>query len=210
MRFRIAVSAGLAAVIVLSVFTMIKYDSRVAAEGAEIDEFISTGIVPAIAEFSVQQDLITGMNNSQQDDPSDFVMSEPADVGSAIAAQVIEPELEAIYVYPDGSIAPTPSDLLSGSSGEIDYDFDDWDDDYDDDHERHRDDDHDDWDEDHDDERDHDDDDDRDFFVGKLAGGLFSDRDHDDDHSDSDDDDHERDHHDDDDHHQHDDDHDDD
>jgi hypothetical protein len=198
-RFRIAISAGLAAVIVLSVFTMIKFDSRVAAEEAEIDDLISTGVVPTVADFSVKQDLITGIDNSQQGETGDFVMSESAeDVESAIAAQVVEPELEPVYVYPDGSIAPAPSDLLSGSSGEIDYEFDDWDDD----HERHEDD-HDDWDDDHEEEWD---DDDRDFIVGNLIGRLFSERDHDDDdddddhdrdHDDDDDDDHDRDHDDD-------------
>jgi hypothetical protein len=160
-RFRIAISAGLAAVIVLSVFTMIKFDSRVSADGTEID------------------DLITGLDNSQQDEPNDFVMTEDERTGSATTAQVVEPQLEPIYVYPDGSIAPAPTDSLLGSSGEVDFDSDDWDDD------------HDDWDDDHDEEWEHEcDDDDSGFFVEKLAGGLFSDRD------DDDDDDHDDDHHD--------------
>ncbi len=183
MRFRIAISAGLAAVIVLSVFTMIKFDSRVSADGTEIDELISTGLAPAVAEFSVQQDLITGLDNSQQDEPNDFVMTEDERTGSATTAQVVEPQLEPIYVYPDGSIAPAPSDSLLGSSGEVDFDSDDWDDD------------HDDWDDDHDEEWEHEgDDDDSGFFLEKLAGGLFSDRDDDDDH---DDDHHDREHDDD-------------
>ena len=192
MRFRIAISAGLAAVIVLSVFTMIRLDSRVVADGSEIDELISTGAVPAVAEFSVQQDLITGVDNSEQDESNDLVMTEPAGTGSATAAQAVEPQLEPIYVYPDGSIAPAPSDLLSGSSGAAGYEYEDWDDDhdeYDDDHDDWDDhDDHDDWDDDHDEEWEHDDDD-RGFFLGKLAGGLFSERDNDDDDHDRDNDD---------------------
>jgi hypothetical protein len=157
MNLRIAASAGLAAVVVLSVFTMTRVDSDVSADGAESNEYYSPAAVAQMEPSAFTQASILGGGQSA------------AALNSGLAESG-DPQLEPIYVYPDGSIAPAPSSESGYQSEE-----------YDDDHYEY-DDDHDEYDEGHEYEGDHDDDE---FFLAKLAGRLFSDDD--DDHGDYDD-----------------------
>ncbi len=179
MRFRLAISTGLAAAVVLAVFFMVRYDSIVEADGT------------AIAQQAINLSESDSSPGQSTTNSTSAVISDPTDemtTGTDFSQTTdqalqshLQPELEPIYVYPDGSLAPPPSDLPIDSFETSEYES------YDDDHNER----------DHDDDRyesDHDDDDElyRLLSPERLAQRLFGD--HDDDH---DDDDHHEDHDDD-------------
>jgi len=146
MNLRIAASAGLATVVVLSVFTMTRVDSDVSADGAEGKEYYSPAAVAQLDQSAFTQDSVLGDGQSA------------ASLNSGLAGSG-DPQLEPIYVYPDGSIAPAPSSETGYQSEEYDDDHYEYDDDYDEDHEY---------------EGEHDEDE---FFLAKFVGQLFSDED---------------------------------
>ena len=169
MRFRLAISTGLAAAVVLAVFFMVRYDSIVEADGTEIAQQV---IALSESDSSPGQST-TNSTSAVISDPTDEMttstdFSQTTD--QALQSQ-LQPELEPIYVYPDGSLAPPPSDLPIDSFETSEYES------YDDDHH----------------ESDHDDDDElyRLLSPERLATRLFDDHDddhHDDHHEDHDDD----------------------
>ena len=179
MRFRLAISTGLAAAAVLAVFFMIRYDSTVEADGT-----VFTQQSVALSESNSVSDPSTSNSTSEViTDPTD-VMTAGTDFSQTTDPPLqsqLQPELEPIYVYPDGSLAPSPSDLPIDSFETSEYES------YDDDHHER----------DHDDDRyesDHDDDDElyRLLSPERLAQLLGGD-----DHDDDDDDDHHEEHDDD-------------
>jgi len=198
-RFRLAMSIGLAAAVVLSVFLMVRSDSNAIADNTE---FVSPSISPTTADTS---QLLT-----LSDPNSALALSGDSGESSDTNMQASQPQPEQtpepIYVYPDGSPAPPPSENSNDQYGTL---YGEWDDDDDREYEEHDDDryerehhndddDHDRYEQDH-----HDGDYDDDWFspssLEKLAQRLFTtDDEHDDDHDDDDDDHHYHEEHDDD------------
>ncbi len=158
MKFRFALSVGLAAAVVMSIFVMLRFESPTSANSNEVNS-----VTGSVSSANSDQ----GLRSRSFDLGSSQISGQPtlglaAQSGSGLDATAIEP----VYVYPDGSVAPNPGDASVSPSYSGDFDDDDRDSDH---HEGY------------DDHEDHDDDDDHyrdeDAMWSELVRGWFGESD---------------------------------
>lgn len=170
MRARIAMSFGLAALVIASVFGLIQSSSTPNAGATSVNETQSTVSTNAVAQIGAT----AGRPQLEQ-----FGSGNDANSISQEPTVGLQPGTEPIYVYPDGSLAPPPG-TYSNESHEY-YEADDDHDEYED-HDEHEE--HDSYESDHDDE---------DGLWNRLTSlrfGVDADHEDDEDHDDYDDEDH--------------------